>query len=204
MGWLPRAATLPFMQKPYLITAPTFEALSVASLRSHLNVDFDNDDSLLRQYADSVENAWLEDTGYVLRESVWEESFYGWSSCFTLQRYPVQSITSITYTRADDTVGTVSNSIYRLDLSARNPRVLLKYAQTWPLENLQTGPSIRIRYTAGHTTPEAIPQDILVALMVKVGEFYADRDGMAETAKTRSLTGADRVWRWATTRHRLE
>ncbi len=193
--------------KPYLITASA-EILTLAKAKEHLAVDHTvHDASLIPDLILAAQSAWEEDSGRVLLDSTWEQAFENWPvGYFELDRYPVSSITSIKYTGEDGVEQTLSSSIYLLSAQPyRKPRVYLKNAQTWPSVTLQVGSPIKVRFKAGDATVSAIPQDILAAIKVKLGDLYADRDGMAEV-RTRAgqLIGSERVWQWATRRHRIE
>ena len=193
--------------KPYLIIAATENAISDDKAKGHLKIDHADENDLVSDLLRAAQSAWEEDSGRILLDSTWEQAFEYWPiGCFELDRYPVSAITSIKYTGEDGAEQTLSSSIYLLSAQPyRKPRVYLKNAQTWPSVTLQVGSPIKVRFKAGDATVATIPQDILAAIKVKLGDLYADRDGMAEI-RTRSgqLIGSERVWQWATRRHRIE
>lgn len=195
------------MTKPYLISANADPALSLSVAKTHLEVDFSDRDALITDLAKAAENAWVEDSGRVLMESTWEQAYDSWPACgyFEINRYPVSSVTSIKYTPSEGAELTLSSSVYALyNGPFRRPRVYLKYGQIWPSSVLEVGPSIRIRFVAGEASAAAIPQDILAALKIRLGELYSDRDGMIEIRSFNQLSGSDRVWNNAKVRHGIE
>lgn len=194
--------------KPYIITAAASSALTVVKAKEHLEVDHTvNDAVLIPDLIAAAEKAWEEDTGRVLLDSTWEQSFDAWPcEYFELLRYPVTSIVSIKYTRSDGTEQTMSSSLYTLYAKQyRKPRVYLNYAQTWPSETLATGPAIRVRFEAGEADADDIPSDIMSAIKIRIGDLYMDRDGQAEMrSRQGQLVGSERMWRLATKRHGIE
>lgn len=193
--------------KPYLITAASGNAISDEKVKAHLKVDHADENDLIADLLKAAQSAFEEDSGRVLLDSTWEQAFDHWPlGYFELDRYPVTSIESIKYTPEDGIEQTLSASVYLLSAQPyRKPRVYLKNAQVWPSVTLQVGSPIRVRFKAGDATAAAIPQDILAAIKVKIGDLYADRDGMAEMrARAGQLIGSERVWQWATRRHRIE
>lgn len=193
--------------KPYLITAAAANAISDEKVKKHLKVDHTEENDFIADLIKAAQTAWEEDSGRILLDSTWEQGFENWPiGYFELCRYPVTSILSIKYTGEDGVEQTLSSSVYLLSAqSHRKPRVYLKNGMTWPSVTLQVGSPIRVRFKAGDATADAIPQDITAAIKVKIGDLYADRDGMAEVnSRKNQLIGSDRVWRWATQRHRIE
>jgi len=193
------------VSKPYLITAAGSNSIDLTDAKLHCRVDHSVEDALISSLVAAAEVAFAEDSGYVPITSTWEQAFADWPcDYFELDRYPASAITSVKYTMSDDTEGTVDSGTYFLSTATRKPRVYLKYGQSWPNATRQPGPTIRVRFAAGNASATAVPKDIIAALKVKIGELYVDRDGMAELRSKNTLIGADRVWRWATTRYRLE
>lgn len=194
--------------KPYLITAAGSDVLTLAKAKEHLGVDHTaHDASLIPDLIKAAQTAWEEDSGRVLLDSTWEQAYENWpTSYFEIDKYPLTSITSIKYTGEDGVEQTLSTGVYLLSaLPNRRPRIYLKNAQTWPSVTLQVGYPIRIRFKVGDATAAEVPQDIMAAIKVKIGDLYMDRDGMAEVrARSGQLIGSERVWRWATMRYRIE
>lgn len=190
---------------PYIIDPAASAAIDTESAKKHLRVFHNEEDTLINGMCKAADIEFAKDTGRVLITSVWEEAFTCWpGEYFELSRYPITALTSVTYTKSDGTTGTVSSSLYHLSTATRKPRVYLKYAQTWPTDTLQTGPSIRVRYTCGSATREDLDFDIRAALLVRIGDLYTDRDGKAEIRTPNPLIGSDRIWMKAVVANRIE
>ena len=189
---------------PQIVTPPTSDLLTLAEVKAHLKVEADvtAEDELIQSLIQAAESAWVQDSGRVLLASTWDQKFDEWGDCWhlCLDRYPVSSITAVTYTQSDGTTGTLSAANYYLSTAGRRPCVILKYSQLWPTAVLENGPSINVRYVAGAATAADVPKDIVAALMVKIGEMFADRDSQGN----QQSAAMDRVWKLAVRRHRLE
>lgn len=189
---------------PQIVTPPTSDLLTLSEVKMHLKVEADvtAEDELIQSLIQAVESAWVQDSGRVLLSSTWDQRFDEWGDCgrLCLDRYPVSSITAVTYTQSDGTTGTLNSSGYYLSTAGRRPCVILKYSQLWPTAVLENGPSINVRYVAGAATAADVPKDIIAALKVKIGEMFADRDSQGN----QQTAAMDRVWKMAVNRHRLE
>jgi len=107
---------------------------------------------------------------------------------------PLQDVTSITYRDASGVAQTLSSATYDV-LDGPKSAVVLKSGQAWP----STGDHPRaatITFVAGYGEPEAVPRTIVNAVLLAVGEMYANREGdgpSAEKAISRLLSGVRKI-----------
>jgi uncharacterized phiE125 gp8 family phage protein len=138
---------------------------------------------------DSVE-AWIKaaarkvetDTGVVLLTSEWRmhvHAFPSFGQALYLPLYPIQSIDAFTYvdTSGDEQTvftGSPATLPYIVDYG-RPVRLQLADAETWPADTRSNQPGT-IEVTAGWTDPELIPDDLIQAMYLLIGQSALFRE----------------------------
>src|SRR5262245_5800563 len=106
--------------------APTVEPVSLSSAKSHLRVDFSDDDALIwdklraaRDYVERLTNlclcqqTWKLYLDYFPPADRWQSwPWRGAPSTILIPRFPVQSVTSIQWTDLNGNVSTISSTDY--------------------------------------------------------------------------------------------
>lgn len=94
-----------------------------------------------------------------------------------LPRPPLQSVTSIDYTRQDGTSGTVDSSVYVVDTDHVPGRVALVDGESWPSDDLQAIGGVTVTYQAGYgSDADDVPRPLRHAVMMLVGHLYEHRE----------------------------
>lgn len=178
---------------------PTQEPFTVDDVKAHLHVDFDDDDAYIsmlikaarwkleRQYR----RAFLTQTlilgldAFAMPERIRDVQFpVSWwppagyqsplNSIITL-RPPVQSITTIKYYDPSLVLQTVSSVNYMLDVGSEPNRVSPTVGKVWPATATIPG-AVQVTFVAGATSPDLVTENIKLALMLVIGNFYANRE----------------------------
>jgi uncharacterized phiE125 gp8 family phage protein len=181
-----------------LITPPTDKVLALADVKSHLRIDFADDDVLIQAFIDAAVNqldpaggGWL---GRALRTQQWELRLRGFATRGIALPYPpLISIDSFKY---DDLNGVeqtlVDGTGYRIlgVGTLQKQMVAPLYNHCWPGAR-PDAESVRIRFTSGypvavtadpaHVPPIAavidrLPAPILAWLKLYVGALYENRE----------------------------
>jgi uncharacterized phiE125 gp8 family phage protein len=99
------------------------------------------------------------------------------SHAIELERWPVQSITSISYIDVDGDSQTLSSSLYTATLQGAPARVAPSYGNTWPSTRALRGETVTIVYLAGYTSAAAVPETLkqCVRYLVEM-DFRKHRD----------------------------
>jgi uncharacterized phiE125 gp8 family phage protein len=91
---------------------------------------------------------------------------------------PLRAVTSVTYTDADGNTQELltSPSIVRtLQSGARvRARLVPEYGEVWPVTRCELD-AVRIEYTAGYLTADAIPADVRTGIYLFIDELYRIR-----------------------------
>lgn len=164
-----------------LVTGPTVEVVTRAQVKSHAKIDTTADDAHLddflipaaRKHLESVYNlAMVNQTWDLTLDEFPNDS----ATPIWVPRYPLVSITSITYVDTAGDSQTWAASNYRVDAKHRPGRVTPAYGVTWPSTRDQTG-AATVRFVAGHgTTADDVPEVLRLSVMVYVAHLYAFRE----------------------------
>lgn len=180
------------------ITAPGLEPVTLADMRNYLRLDSDitQDDTLVslliataRRYAES----WCTRSFITQQWRLVLDSFPGpaqtgvpWgrpygipAHAILLERAPVQSVDSITYTAMDGTETVMPATDWVVDLSGPLARVTPRFGKIWPVPLPQIG-AVKVAYTAGYgATPDTVPEGIRQWIMLRVATIYENREEVA-------------------------
>lgn len=183
--------------------APAEAVLTTAEAKSHLRVDHSTDDTLIDAQV-AAATSWVEEfTGRQLVTATWLLTLdrFPHSACpIILPRPPAATVTSITWTKSDETTDTVTASDYVLDNQDElsRHRIVLKDAFTWPTDTRNFA-SVRVLYTAGYGAAAAVPDVYKTAIKLVVGNLYENREtqivgtGIAELPTLEALLRNRRV-----------
>lgn len=163
-----------------LVTAPAAEPVTTAEAKDHIRVDIATDDT----YIDTLVKAarlWVErTTGLALVTQTWDgalDAFPGGDGAIVIPKYPLSSVTSITYHDDDLSTSTVfSSSNYQVDTLKRPPRIVLKDGVSWPTDSLRHSSGVVVRLVAGYGAASTVPEDIKHAVKLLVGSMYQNRE----------------------------
>lgn len=132
---------------------PAFEPVPLDDLRSHLRITGTDHDASLAAYLTAARllvegiqgTAWVTQT-----RTKTLDAFPADDGPIELDGAPLQSITSITYTKEDASSGTVSTSTYHTDTATRPGRAVLKVDEEWPDDDLIATGGVVVTYVAGY------------------------------------------------------
>lgn len=165
-----------------LITAGS-QAVTTADARTHLRAD-SADDALIGALVQAAQAHVEQVLGAPLTSETWEQSFDGFPcGSLKLLRHPVTAVASVVYD-----VGGVETALdaadYRVDLVSG--RV---WADSWPTAD-EIG-SVRVRFTAGYSS---VPAPLRAALLLIVGDLYANREAKQASDLSENPTVARLLW----------
>lgn len=164
-----------------LVTAPAAEPITTAEAKTHLRVDSSDDDA----YIDTLVKAarrWVENThGVMCVNTTYDgsiDAFPSGDGAIEIPRFPLTSVTSITYHDDDLSTSTVfSSASYQVDAMTRPPRIVLKSGINWPTDSLRLSSGVVVRFVAGYgAAAPSVPEDIKHAVKLLVGQMYAHRE----------------------------
>jgi uncharacterized phiE125 gp8 family phage protein len=160
--------------------APTETPVTLEDAKSHLRVDVVDDDGLILTQLQAA-TSWVEEyTGRQLVTATWQLTVDGFGSGpIILPRPPAITVTSITYTKPDETTATVPAADYILDNqdALDRHRIILADSASWPTDTRDYS-AVRVLYTAGYGNAAAVPEVFKTAVLLMVGEMYENRESI--------------------------
>jgi uncharacterized phiE125 gp8 family phage protein len=174
-----------------LITAPVIEPYALEEAKSHCRIAITDDDARVSEWIRAARTKVEKDTGRALLTQTWDlflDAFYcggpylgdfGWPRyarpAILVPYPPLQSVTSVnqTDTNNNETVWAASN--YVVDTASEPGRIGLSDTGSWPtgLRIFQPG---RVRFVAGWTSAEGIPDSLRQAVALQIGWFSENRE----------------------------
>lgn len=183
---------------------PSVEPVSRADAKSFLRIDSDltNDDTLVdllisaaRRYAESYCGRSFISQGWrLVLDSFPGPSLMGVpygatysipAHAILIERGPLISIDSITYTAMDGSTQTMASSLYKADPTGPVPRITPHFGQIWPINLPEIG-SVQVSYTAGYGAAASdVPEGIRHWILMRVKSMYDHRGEITAIEKVR-------------------
>jgi uncharacterized phiE125 gp8 family phage protein len=165
------------MSRLVLVEASDDLLVTMDEARSHLNVSFNEHDltieRMLRAATSHVER-WL---GMALLEQTWDyyvDAFPDNDEYIQIPMPPLIEVTEFVSPVTSDSPEEQFTG-YSVDYSHYPARIYLPTAGVWPTveESINAG---RIRFRAGYENSEDVPSDIICAILLTLGNLYANRE----------------------------
>lgn len=168
--------------KPILVSGPTETPVQISRVKSHIRVDFDDDDILIYDLigaAVAYLDGWSGVLGRCMVSQTWRFGVEAWSNCIRLPFPDVASV-AITYQDADDTEQTVSTDEYEVVQDTLGAFVRFKDAFSEPSVHDDTLEPITVTLTAGYGGSGAVPASLKQAILLLVAHWYENRASVSE------------------------
>lgn len=162
-----------------LITPPATEPITLLEARSHLHVDETADDALIATLIAAARNMVEVQTGTALLSQQWRyagAAFPTRNGTIEVGKFPLLSVQSINYVATTGATQLLAANQYVVDTDHALGRISPANGVTWPATQAQSN-AVQVAFTAGYATPGAIPPTLLAALMLILGDLYANREG---------------------------
>lgn len=163
------------------IVAPAEEPVTLAEAKTHLRVDHDADDALIALWIAAARGEVEDATGRALLTQDWEL----WLDAFPadgvieIPHAPLAGILLITIADPSGNPVMLDPASYQVIAPSgpRAPRgrVLPAPGLGWPATAAMEG-AVRIAYRAGHASPAEVPAPLRAALLLALGDLYANRE----------------------------
>lgn len=169
------------ISRPTVVTAATSSPITLAQAakQCELNPDDADHQDHLNLLITAAREQWEHDTDTFAISQTVEITANSFDDPFQLVGRPVSAITFIKYYDDNDTLQTVSSSVYGLDATRRQVR--LNRLQTWPTHS-DRWDAVVVRYVAGHASADAVPAIAKQAMLLLVAHYFENRDMLMSEA----------------------
>lgn len=163
-----------------LLQAPAGAPVSLDDAKLHLRIDGDAENAtierLVRAATSNAER--LTNRAFVTqRWALTLDRFPGCNQPIKIPLPPLQSVESIKYFDSTDTEQTLPASDYVVDPGGLLGQVLPAWRKSWP--SISGRPmGVRIEFTAGYGDANAVPPDIVSAILLLVGSLDQNREAV--------------------------
>jgi uncharacterized phiE125 gp8 family phage protein len=186
-------------------TAPATEPVTVAEVKTALNIDFADDDAYIgeligvaREFVEANTNlALMTQTITHVLPKFPQLTTRNPLATIPLFKYPVQSISSISYHDENDALQTIAvtgpTPGAELDTTSMPSQIFLKTANlaSWPTTYPTRINPVTLVYVAGYANAAAVPKQIKQCIKLIVGEMYEKRENYVKE----KLTAVDHLMR---------
>lgn len=183
-----------FTKGSTVTSAPASEPLTTSEAKAWLKIEDDitADDAIVLALVTAAREYIESSTGIALYTQTVREYLDKWPEKtnvsnpmaeFHLMRFPVQSVTGITYLDSEGVSQTLSSSAYVVDISGKTARIGLKANETFPALRDQIN-AVTITYVAGWDDTANIPEALKTAMKLLLAYFYERRADSANSFKT--------------------
>lgn len=178
------------VRKVKAIGSVTTEPVSLETARLHLRLDTEGsppshpDDALVealitvsREAVENFTELTLAVNDFQMKMDVFP------TAEINLGTWPVNSITSITYTDANGATQTISSADYALDTFSKPAQITLAYGKTWPMVRNQPN-AVTVTFEAGYTgdtspVSNELPKALKQAMLLTITDLYENRGAIA-------------------------
>ena len=173
--------------------APVATPVSLTEAKAHCRVDGTDDDVTLQIYLDAAV-AHLDGPegilGRCLVTQTWDYKFDAFDGDIVVPLPDLQSVTSVTYVDSAGVMQTVSAS----DYTVAGQRIA--HDTLWPVAG-DVPNAVTVRFVAGYGLAASVPAAIKAAILLYVGDLYANREGSGEFGNlaARALLLPYKKWR---------
>lgn len=178
------------MSRVVVITPPA-AVVSLADMRTHLRVDFSEDDALIAACV-AAATGFIDGPDGWLGRAIGSQTLEWRDDTFPLEELvlpypPLTSVGSVKYVDPNGDEQTFSDAGY----AVAGQRLVLKSGEAWP--SISTDPeSVRVRYVAGYAT---VPAGITAAIKLMAADLYHNREtaGPSVMSENNMLPAARRL-----------
>jgi uncharacterized phiE125 gp8 family phage protein len=165
-------------------TRSTTLPVSLNSVKDQLRINRDEPDhdadltNLILAARDWIEDEIHQTLITTSQSATWDE----WpGERIYLPAWPVDSITSVSYTDVDGTTQTLSSALYRTSFTSYPAYVMPAIDEDWPDLLLDAIDAVTITWSAGYGSAETdVPEMIQHLIRVLVAEWFYNREGTTE------------------------
>jgi uncharacterized phiE125 gp8 family phage protein len=166
------------MKTYQVITAATSYPVSLTEAKSHLKVDTTADDTYITSIIKAATQLSEEYTNRFFINTVIEQTCSNFAQLQTLFKSKVSAVAHVKYYDSDNSLQTLSATIYDTQLNYEPSQIQLVDGQSFP-EITKRNDAVVARYTVGYGSAASdVPEIIKQAILLTIGNFYQNRNSV--------------------------
>lgn len=159
-----------------LVIAPTAYPVDTAEIKRALCIPGSDDDAFI----DGLVGAAVEFIESATKRKLMPQTWTLYLDCFPLWEIqlpfaPARQVNAIRYYDADDTLQTLSTSLYQADTKSLVGRVVPVSGESWP-DTYDRLNAVEIEAVYGHASAAAVPHRAKQAIRALVAHWYENRE----------------------------
>jgi len=163
------------MAKSFSFTASTTAIITTAEAKQHLKVDTSADDTYIDDLVQAATESAQVFTNRFFISTTLTQHGDKWCDLSVLFKSPVSSTLHIKYYDSDNTIQTLSPSVYTTDLTHNPARVGLSPNQSFPALADRIS-AVECKYIVGYgSAASSVPTAIKQAVLLTIGNWYENR-----------------------------
>jgi len=166
-----------------ITSEPATEPITLVEAKSHLRVDFSDDDTYIGTLITTARKYCEQYTNRVFITQTWRLNLDYFSNPFYLPVNPVQSVTTVKYYDENEAQQTLSAGDYQVDLLSDNAQIYEGIIANYPSIGDTINP-IEVIFVAGYGAAADVPADIKHAMKIMISHLYENREGVNVPAQS--------------------
>ncbi len=165
------------MKTYQVTTAASTYPVSLTEAKSHLKVDTSADDTYITAIIKAATQLSEEYTNRFFIDTVIEQTCSSFAELQTLFKSKVSAVAHVKYYDNDNSLQTLSATIYDAQLQYEPSQIQLANNQSFP-SITKRNDAVVARYTVGYGSASDVPEIIKQAILLTIGNFYQNRNSV--------------------------
>jgi len=166
------------MKTYQVITSASTYPVSLTEAKSHLKVDTTADDTYITSIIKAATQLSEEYTNRFFIDTVIEQYASSFADLQTLFKSKVSAVAYVKYYDSDNSLQTLSASVYDTQLNYEPSQIQLTDGQSFPTITKRND-AVVARYTVGYgSSASDVPEIIKQAILLTIGNFYQNRNSV--------------------------
>jgi len=165
------------MKTYQVITPASTYPVSLTEAKSHLKVDTTADDTYITSIIKAATQLSEEYTNRFFIDTVIDQTCSDFAQLQTLFKSKVSAVAHVKYYDNDNSLQTLSATIYDTQLQYEPSQIQLAENQSFP-SITKRNDAVVARYTVGYGSASDVPEIIKQAILLTIGNFYQNRNSV--------------------------
>ena len=158
----------------YIATPNTNSIVTTAECKTHLRVDYSDDDTYIANLALAAKETIEDYTNRKLFATNVIQYCDTWNDAYLLYFSPISDITRVEYYNTSNVLTTLSTDVYDKNIYGTPSTITLAPSKTFPAVAERARP-ILVKYTAGYADASSVPMALKQACLILVAQWYENR-----------------------------